>query len=471
MKTNLVLAGFVALSFSAQAQWSTGCPVTTSCDADLSTTSVNGGLTITQNAPSSSNPGSAVVRLKNNTTYGRDYVIGSTGIGNGQGSGKFSIYDYTEALKGGVGDRFIIDTLGDVGIGTPSPSSRLHAVRSYNNVQSINVPRSAGLFETTTNVWGTYIGSKGTATQTNPSTNLSLCYGLVGEASSGAGSWNRNHGVLGTASGGGVNTGGHFEANGGTGTLNFGVYAIANNGSGAWNDWAGYFEGKIQVTGDCYNNLTQIWSDRRFKKNIQPLENVIEKISKLGGYTYGYKSDEFKERRFDDKSHIGLIAQEIKEVFPELIREDDKGFLSVNYDGMIPVLLEAIKEQNKAVVSQQKQIAELQTRLEASENKTGNATGINQLNSSADGFGLEQNIPNPFSHETEIKYTLPKQIKNASLNVYDLSGKQLTSFPLDINAKSITITSDKLAAGIYIYSVIADGRIMDSKRMVVADKQ
>lgn len=98
-------------------------------------------------------------------------------------------------------------------------------------------------------------------------------------------------------------------------------------------------------------------------------------------------------------------------------------------------------------------------------------TGISDLNSEAEGFALDQNIPNPFSNETVIKYTLPPQIKTASLIVYDLSGKQLTSFPLELSAKSITITSEKLPAGIYICSVTADGKIMGSKRIVVANKQ
>jgi hypothetical protein len=105
------------------------------------------------------------------------------------------------------------------------------------------------------------------------------------------------------------------------------------------------------------------------------------------------------------------------------------------------------------------------------QNTSGNATGIQQSNSAAEGFALDQNIPNPFSSETVIKYTLPQEIKTASLIVYDLSGKQLTSFPLERTTTSITITSEKLAAGIYIYSVMADGKIMDSKRMIVADKQ
>ena len=55
--------------------------------------------------------------------------------------------------------------------------------------------------------------------------------------------------------------------------------------------------------------------------------------------------------------------------------------------------------------------------------------------------------------------------------VYDLTGKQIVTFPInDKGASSITITSEKLAAGIYIYSIVADGKIMDSKRMVVAEK-
>jgi myo-inositol-hexaphosphate 3-phosphohydrolase len=66
---------------------------------------------------------------------------------------------------------------------------------------------------------------------------------------------------------------------------------------------------------------------------------------------------------------------------------------------------------------------------------------------------------------------LPAQVSTASLMVYDLSGKQISSFPItEKGSSSITITSEKLAAGIYIYSVIADGKLLDSKRMIVAQK-
>jgi len=62
-------------------------------------------------------------------------------------------------------------------------------------------------------------------------------------------------------------------------------------------------------------------------------------------------------------------------------------------------------------------------------------------------------------------------VKKADLVVYDLSGKKITSFPIEQKGNtSITITSSQLLAGIYLYSIVTDGKIIDTKRMVVADK-
>src|SRR6218665_2634579 len=123
-----------------------------------------------------------------------------------------------------------------------------------------------------------------------------------------------------------------------------------------------------------------------------------------------------------------------------------------------------MQEQQAMIEHLQKQLAELQ-------NKIGSATGVDHLNTDMVGFSMSQNEPNPFTHETLIRYTLPQQVSFAAMNVYDLSGKQVKTFALtEKGAASIVMTSDKLAAGIYIYSIIADGKVMDSKRMIVADK-
>jgi len=131
---------------------------------------------------------------------------------------------------------------------------------------------------------------------------------------------------------------------------------------------------------------------------------------------------------------------------------------------MIPVLLEAFK-------TQQKQLNDQKQLIENLFEKQGNIAGFHQISSLDAGYSMEQNIPNPYTHETLIRYTLPEEIRAAYLAIYDLSGKQVTTFEIkEKGSSSISITSEKLAAGIYIYSIIADGKIMESKRMAVAEK-
>ncbi|WP_420576426.1 tail fiber domain-containing protein [Ekhidna sp.] len=103
-------------------------------------------------------------------------------------------------------------------------------------------------------------------------------------------------------------------------------------------------------------------SDRRLKENIELLQNTLSKLNQLGGYNYNYKADDKK------KKQIGVIAQELQKVFPELVKEDDRGYLMVNYQGLIPVLMQAIKEQqleisqlNQKVVNQESKLSQLES--------------------------------------------------------------------------------------------------------------
>ena len=100
---------------------------------------------------------------------------------------------------------------------------------------------------------------------------------------------------------------------------------------------------RIQGNGNAIlaGTLTQL-SDINLKKNIQPLQNSLQKIQQLNGYTYNWKDENNKAQQ------IGLIAQEVQQQFPQLVVENNNK-LSVNYSGMIPVLLEAIKEQQKQI--------------------------------------------------------------------------------------------------------------------------
>ena len=114
---------------------------------------------------------------------------------------------------------------------------------------------------------------------------------------------------------------------------------------------------KLDVRGTIGNNTTLYHSDRRWKKDIQPLDDSLDKIMGLRGVSFRWKTEEFKEMTFPDGSHIGLIAQEVETVVPEVVQTDNQGYKSVEYANLVPLLIEAIKEQ-------QKQIDQLKARLE-----------------------------------------------------------------------------------------------------------
>ncbi len=88
-----------------------------------------------------------------------------------------------------------------------------------------------------------------------------------------------------------------------------------------------------------YGTLTQT-SDARLKRNIQPISNSMQQLMLLNGYHYFWDS-----KQMDPAIQTGMLAQEIKTVFPELVKEDLAGTLSVNYSGLIPYMIEAAKEQ------------------------------------------------------------------------------------------------------------------------------
>ena len=104
--------------------------------------------------------------------------------------------------------------------------------------------------------------------------------------------------------------------------------------------------------------LTQA-SDARLKKELTPLKNSLEKITRLNGYNYYWKDESA-----DNLLQTGVLAQEVQKLFPELVKEDDEGKLSVNYSGLIPILIESVKEQQKQIEVQQRRNELLQRQID-----------------------------------------------------------------------------------------------------------
>ena len=99
------------------------------------------------------------------------------------------------------------------------------------------------------------------------------------------------------------------------------------------------YAGTLTVSGDVVAYGSP--SDKRYKENIKPVTNALAKVSKLQGVTFDWKES---ESLLDIKEDIGFIAQDVQEVLPELVRENEDGKLSLRDKGIVPILVEAIKE-------------------------------------------------------------------------------------------------------------------------------
>jgi len=107
---------------------------------------------------------------------------------------------------------------------------------------------------------------------------------------------------------------------------------------------------KLHVVGNiCYTGGIGGCSDVRYKKDIETIDSALEKVTRLRGVTYNWKQGEYPSQKFDDETHFGFVAQEIKELLPSVVMTDDNGYMSVDYSRVTPLLVEAIKEQQSKI--------------------------------------------------------------------------------------------------------------------------
>jgi hypothetical protein len=251
------------------------------------------------------------------------------------------------------------------------------------------------------------------------------------------------------------------------GTNVYGVYGYAANGSF---NAAGYFSGNV------YANGVLLTSDRKFKSDIAPLDNALQQVMKLRPASYQFKTTEYKSMHLPKGRQLGLIADEVKAVFPELVQravhpavydENDRTkildpeveYEGVNYQGFIPVLVASVKELKA-------ENDDLKTRLEKLEkllSANGNTIALNP----SIAF-LEQNIPNPSHGLTTIRYGIPDGTTSARLILVNAKGQTLKE--VNISAKGsgqVNLDVAALPAGTYTYSLFINGKEADNKKMVI----
>ena len=294
-----------------------------------------------------------------------------------------------------------------------------------------------------------------------------------------------NIGVQGIATGKEYVIGGSFSACGGN--VNIGVYGAACDAQtgGAGPSYAGYFNGDVFSATGVFTG-----SDQRIKKNVQPISNAMELISRIEPKKYQLDNKAFPSLNLSGKENYGVIAQDLEKILPSLVKEvpvpQDKGFTaekikSVNYTELIPILIQGMKDQQTQIEAQQAQIKAQQAQIDqlivaikggandaANQNAVKAIAKINVELSDKNVIVLGQNVPNPFDNFTTIGFNIPKEVKAATINFTSLEGKSLRSVTINERGKGvINVYANELSAGIYLYTLIADGKVVATKKMEI----
>ena len=216
-----------------------------------------------------------------------------------------------------------------------------------------------------------------------------------------------------------------------------------------------------------------IFSDAKLKRDIKDINSALNVVNQLKPKTYYFKKDKYNALNLGDNVRYGFLAQDVEQIMPELVgtskkpvRVDANGIKqyeevkSVNYVELIPLLTKAIQEQ-------QVQIDELKATIAAlTQGATVSQESAVKLSV---GATLEQNVPNPLSKNTTIRYNIPVTAASAQLRITDMNGKVIKQMQLTKGAGSVNVDASALNSGTYSYSLFVDGKMVETKRMMVAN--
>lgn len=266
---------------------------------------------------------------------------------------------------------------GNVGINTDNPNTRLKVWDSLNH-------SSAGLFILGENILygglsssGTYAAHRALVTGQGGA----FAYGAINVSTGDIHSGGEGVGTYSIASGDGQVSASFFGSASGANTYNIGIYADASSGSNSGSgvnygifaigdsantNYAGYFIGDVNYTG----NLTNA-SDAKLKYDVNGLQNATALIKELAPKSYYYKQEgEAAKLQLASGLQYGFIAQELEEVLPNLVKnqvqmngfgkEAQIEYKAVNYIGLIPVLTQALKEQQEYIESLEERLIKLE---------------------------------------------------------------------------------------------------------------
>jgi len=235
---------------------------------------------------------------------------------------------------------------------------------------------------------------------------------------------------------------------------------------------------KLHVSGNILATGMITPSDKRLKNNIEKFNLGLDEVLKINPASYNYNGTGGIQ---SDRQHVGVIAQEFAKIAPVAVKSynyvemdnvnnetSQEEYLSVDEKVITYMLVNAIKEQQDMIDSQNEVIEFLKESIENISSKDGSSSSTNVTLSSYDLAELGQNRPNPFSSTTSIDYIIPTDSESAKINIFGTNGQLIKSLVVSHKGQgSLDVNAEDLPSGTYSYQLLIDGRLAKTNKMTL----
>lgn len=247
--------------------------------------------------------------------------------------------------------------------------------------------------------------------------------------------------------------------------------------------YAGYFDGNVKVTGSLQGNVVNSADvNAKNTQTLRPINSALDGIASANPFMYivriqvpdigaGMAPDSTTltgtVAPISDpvvpfgKSYYALDVNAVKQSFPALIIEDAQGNEYVNYTQLVPILVQAIKELKTELDDLKETVAASGTR------KVNAATNI-ATNTLDEGWGsISQNTPNPFTGQSTVRVSVPDDASDAYVDILTLNGASVKRIPVSNGLSEVSLSSFEFAPGTYLYTLVVNGKVSETRRMIV----
>ena len=247
--------------------------------------------------------------------------------------------------------------------------------------------------------------------------------------------------------------------------------------------YAGYFDGNVKVTGSLQGDVVNSADvNAKNTQTLRPINSALDGIASANPFMYivrtqvpdigtGIVLDSATQTGtvapISDpvapfgKSYYALDVNAVKQSFPALIIKDAQGNEYVNYTQLVPILVQAIKELKTELDDLKEAVASSGTR------KVNAATNI-ATNTLDEGWGsISQNTPNPFTGKSTVRVSVPDDASDAYIDILTLNGASVKRIPVSNGLSEVSLSSFDFAPGTYLYTLVVNGKVSETRRMIV----